>query len=334
MTRKLDGSPIPRHLIFVLRDGSFVVQWDAEHVQDMFTGTQRPFRDAEYGHAITDFELETLRDSGRVAHFDRAYVWLHALPEGERFAKFRTREKVSGRVKRFYLNTTLPGEYLQQVQSRLQELGLQKWYTAREQSGLVAIVKQDGRPFTRLAEAEAAQNMLRRAAPQLLKDAAVAFMEFNTHRAPPGDDFNTVDVLDLDTLIASQTQTFTHEHKIVVGVDQDEDFLSETAEIMNALGVEFFPVTTGQKALHTIEDLEPDLVLMDLVLPDTHAWEILAKMKANQALAKIPVIIVSALGTQADQVFALTVAKVSDYLVKPVAPGRLRQSVWAALKSR
>ncbi len=334
MTRTYDGSPVARHLVFVLQNGAFVVQWDTDHIQDILTGLQHQFQDKDYGHAITDFELEQLRDAGRVANFNRSYVWLHALPEGQRFSRFQVRQETAGRIRQYYLNTTLPGQYLKHVQQRLQELGLSKQYMARDEGGLVAIMQQDGEPFNRLAEAEVAQNVLRRAAPQFLQDAAVAFMEFNTHSVPPGDTFDEVNVLDFETLVASQTETLANEGRVVVGVDRDEDFLQTAKKMMDTLGVEFVAMTSGRQALHTIEDLEPDLVLMDLVLSDSHAWEILAKMKANQALVNIPVIIVSGLGSQADQVFALTVAKAHDYLVKPVAPGRLRQSVWTALKAR
>ena len=332
MTRTFDGAPVARHLVFVLQDGSFAVQWEAGHVQDIFSGRQRPFQDKDYGHAITDYELEQLREAGRVSHYDRSFVWLHALPEGDRFSRFKVREETHGRVRQYYLNTTLPSQYLDRVQQRLEELGLNKRYMAREESGLVAIIKQDGQLFSRLADAEAAQNMLRRAAPQFLQDAAVAFLETNQYSAPPGDDLSAVTVLDFETLVASQTGTLADEGKVAVVVDRDEEFLKTVQTTMKDLGVGLVAAATGQEALYTIEDLEPDLVLMDLVLPDTHAWEILARMKANQALAAIPVIIVSSLGSQADQAFALTVAKVHDYLVKPISPGRLRQSVWTALK--
>lgn len=334
MTRSYEGSPVARHLVFVLQNGAFVVQWDAEHIQDLLTGLQHAFQDKDYGHAITDYELDQLRDAGRVSNYNRSYVWLHALPEGQRFSRFQVRQETAGRTRQYYLNTTLPGHYLTHVQQRLHELGLNKQYAARDEGGLVAIMQQDGEPFNRLAEAEAAQNMLRRAAPQFLQDAAVAFMEFNTHSAPPGSSFEEINVLDFETLVASQTETLANEGRVIVGVDRDEEFLELTRQMANKLGAEFVPVTSGREALHTIEDLEPDLVLMDLVLADSHAWEILAKMKANQALVNIPVIIVSGLGSQADQVFALTVAKAHDYLVKPVSPGRLRQSIWMALKAR
>jgi len=334
VTLKYDGSPIARHLMFVLRDGSTAIQWDADHVQDIFSGKQRPFQDQDYGHAISDEELDQLKDAGRVSHFDRGYVWVHALPEGERFSRFRIREETAGRIRAYYLNTTLSSQQLDQVVQRLHELDLDKKYTARDEGGLVAIVSQDGRPFDRLADAEAAQNTLRRAAPQLLADAAVAFMESSKLSAPPGDDLDEVPVLDLETLIASQTQRFTNVRKLVVGVDRDPELLRRIEKTLLDMGVEFMAASSAQEALYTIEDLEPDLVLMNLVMPDMHAWQVNSRMRANQALSRIPVIIISEHDSQTDQVFAVSVAKVHDYLVKPISPGQLRQSVWTALKGR
>ncbi|MBN2471149.1 MAG: response regulator [Anaerolineae bacterium] len=331
MTHHPDGTPIVRHLVFVLNNGTFVVQWENERVQDIFSGAVLPFEDRLYGHAITDNELEHLRKAGRIAGYDRSYVWLHPLPESERFSRFTVQEESSERVRHYYLNTTLPHEQLESVRWHLHELGLDAQYSVQEQGEIVAIMNREGQPFARLADAENALNVLQRAASDLLKDAAVAFVEHKAPSHPPGDTLDQVDVLDLDSLIASQTRKISSGNRVIVGIDQDEDFLAETAAVIADVGAEFVPLTSGQEALHTIEDLEPDLVIMELVLPDAHAWQILARMRANQALAAIPVIIVSAVGSPADQVFALTVARVHDYLVKPVSSGELRRSIWMAI---
>lgn len=335
MSHHPDGTPIVRHLLFVLNDGTFVVQWENEIVQDIFTGRILPFEDRLYGHAITDPELDRLRAAGRVAGYDRSYVWLYPLPEGERFDRFAVREDTNdGRTRHYYLNTTLPVDHLDQVRRHLHELGLDAQYSAREQGEIVAIMNREGQPFSRLADAENAYNALQRAASDLLGDAAVAFVEYKAHSHRPGEIPTEADVLDLDTLIASQTRRITGSGRTVIGIDQDEAFLTTTAEVIQDLGAEFVPLTSGQEALHIIEDLEPDLVIMELVLPDAHAWQILSRMRANQALAAIPVIISSAVGSSADQVFALTVARVHDYLVKPVSPGELRKSIWTAIQKR
>jgi len=335
MTRHYDGAPIARHLIFVLRDGTYVVQWDMSHVQDLLSGRLLPFHDGDYGQAISDSDLDRLREAGRISHYDRAYVWLHALPEQQRFNQFSVREETAGRTRYFYVNTILPEAELATVDRCLRELGLDTRFKACELGGLVAIMNQDGRPFSRLGDAENAQNVLRQAVPRLLQDATVAFVEFDTRRLSARDEGGDhIEVPDLETLIASQTERIADEDKTVVGIDRDGDFLALAAETMRDLGVRFVAVgTSGQDGLTAIEDLVPDLVVMNLVMPDIHAWQILARMRANQALARIPVIIVSAHGAQSDQVFALTVAKVHDFLVKPVAASDLRRSAWLALNS-
>ncbi len=333
MTRHYDGAPVARHLVFILRDGTYVVQWDTGRVQDLLSGRLLPYQDGDYGHPVSDSDLERLREAGRVSHYDRAYVWLHALPEAQRFSQFSVREETTGRTRYFYINTILPDTELARVEHSLHELGLHTRFKACEQGGLVAIMNQDGQPFSRLGDAENAQNVLRQTAPQLLQDATVAFVEFDTRQVISGNERSHIEVPDLDTLIASQTQRIADENRTVVGIDSDEEFLALAAETMRDLGVAFVAVGTGGlDGLTMIEDLVPDLVVMSLTMPDIHAWQILARMRANQTLAKIPVIIVSGHGAQSDQIFALTVAKVHDFLVKPVAPSELRRSVWMALR--
>jgi DNA-binding response OmpR family regulator len=78
------------------------------------------------------------------------------------------------------------------------------------------------------------------------------------------------------------------------------------------MGVEFVDASSGQEALYTIEDLEPDLVLSEPGHADMHAWQVISRMRANQALTRTPVIIISEMDSQTDQVFAVSVAKVHD----------------------
>ncbi|GAB4570522.1 MAG: hypothetical protein Kow0077_04810 [Anaerolineae bacterium] len=322
-----------RHLIFVLQDGTIAVQWDHDRVQDIFSGRILPFEDAMYGHAITDAELDQLRDAGRISRYDRAYVWLHSLPEGDRFARFKTREESGQRVRLYYINTTLPAEQLARVNQRLQELGLHTRYAAQIEGDIVAIMQHDGQPFRRLADAENAYHQLQRIESLFFQDIAVAFIEYSRAKfsAQPDD---LTETTDLDTLIASQTKRLDDPNTLIVSVDRDEAFLDEMAEVVESLGVKFRRATTGEEALYLIEDHQPSLVTMELVMPDTHAWQILSRMKANEALADIPVIIISGLGTPADQVFAFTVAKVADFLTKPVSLPELRRSIWMALRAR
>jgi DNA-binding response OmpR family regulator len=88
---------------------------------------------------------------------------------------------------------------------------------------------------------------------------------------------------------------------------------------------------SGQGGLDAIHAHQPDLVILDLMLPDMNGWEVFVAMRAAPATAEIPVIILSSAGTRHDRSFSLQVAQVHDYLVKPCLPSRLRASVASAL---
>ena len=72
---------------------------------------------------------------------------------------------------------------------------------------------------------------------------------------------------------------------------------------------------------------KPDLVLLDLMMPDVDGWEVYRQMKADETLAAIPVIVVTARAQNIDKVLGLQVAKVDDYVTKPFGPKELLASV-------
>lgn len=82
----ISGTPVGREFIFVLSDGAFVVDWGDHSVQDVFSGEFLRYEDKDFGHPITDVELDWLVKRGRVGGFDSRTVYLLALPEGQRKA--------------------------------------------------------------------------------------------------------------------------------------------------------------------------------------------------------------------------------------------------------
>ena len=77
----------------------------------------------------------------------------------------------------------------------------------------------------------------------------------------------------------------------------------------------------------TVRDLKPDLVLLDLMMPDMDGWEVYQQMKTDDELKAIPVIVVTAKAQSIDKVLGLHIAKVDDYVTKPFGPQELLQSV-------
>ncbi|HLE04641.1 MAG TPA: response regulator, partial [Anaerolineales bacterium] len=70
-----------------------------------------------------------------------------------------------------------------------------------------------------------------------------------------------------------------------------------------------------------------DLVLLDLMMPDMDGWEVYQRMKSDEALRDIPVVVVTAKAQSIDKVLGLHIAKVDDYITKPFGPQELLESV-------
>ena len=83
---------------------------------------------------------------------------------------------------------------------------------------------------------------------------------------------------------------------------------------------EVFMATGGEQALAFCRDnLPPDLILLDVVMPGMDGIEVCRRLKSNPALADIPVIFVTARSEPADEVAALAAGGV-DFIAKPVNP--------------
>ncbi len=99
--------------------------------------------------------------------------------------------------------------------------------------------------------------------------------------------------------------------------------IEDEPDIANLLAMRFgsegFGVSTasdGRAGLHAIHLYHPDLVLLDLLLPTMNGWEVCRSLKANLATHRIPIIVVSAVGSPADRI-ALLEMGVDDFIVKP-----------------
>ncbi|NWF63783.1 MAG: response regulator [Chloroflexi bacterium] len=90
----------------------------------------------------------------------------------------------------------------------------------------------------------------------------------------------------------------------------------------------------GVEGIRLIRELHPDLVLLDLMMPDMDGWEVYQQMKADLSLRDIPVIVVTAKAQNIDKVLGLHIAKVDDYIAKPFSPQELMDSVDRVFKKK
>jgi DNA-binding response OmpR family regulator len=120
--------------------------------------------------------------------------------------------------------------------------------------------------------------------------------------------------------------------RIVVCIEDEPEMIDLIKLILGRKNFELVGAVGGREGLEKVRELKPDLVLLDLMMPDIDGWEVYQNMKADEELRQIPVIVVTAKAQSIDKVLGLHIAKVDDYVTKPFGPQELLASVNKVLK--
>ena len=118
----------------------------------------------------------------------------------------------------------------------------------------------------------------------------------------------------------------------VVCIEDEPEMIELVKLILEKKGVEVIGAPGGRQGLEVIARERPDLVLLDLMMPDMDGWEVYQQMKARPEMQNIPVIVVTAKAQSIDKVLGLHIAKVDDYITKPFGPTELAESVRRVLQ--
>jgi len=113
----------------------------------------------------------------------------------------------------------------------------------------------------------------------------------------------------------------------VVCIEDEPEMIDLIELILNRRNFELVGAVGGREGIETVTRLKPDLVLLDLMMPDVDGWEVYQQMKADPELKTIPVIVVTAKAQSIDKVLGLHIAKVDAYVTKPFGPQELMASV-------
>ena len=119
----------------------------------------------------------------------------------------------------------------------------------------------------------------------------------------------------------------------ILMVDDNPVNLQVLTSMLKQSGWRPRPVTSGQLGLQAARNEPPDLVLLDVNMPEMNGYEVCEQLKADTRLAGIPVIFVSALGETMDKVRGFAVGGV-DYITKPFQLDEVRARVTAHLELR
>lgn len=113
----------------------------------------------------------------------------------------------------------------------------------------------------------------------------------------------------------------------IVCIEDDPAMIDLVMLILKNRGFEVMGATRGPEGLELIASVKPDLVLLDIMMPDMDGWDVYQRMKADEYMKTIPVIVVTAKAQNIDKVLGLNIAKVQDYITKPFSPSDLVDSI-------
>ncbi|MBI5966067.1 MAG: response regulator [Chloroflexi bacterium] len=122
--------------------------------------------------------------------------------------------------------------------------------------------------------------------------------------------------------------------KRILCIEDEPEMIDLIRLILGRRGFDVYGAAGGVEGARLVREMLPDLVLLDLMMPDMDGWEVYQQMKADVTTRSIPVIVVTAKAQNIDKVLGLHIAKVDDYIAKPFGPQELMDSVERILGPR
>ena len=117
----------------------------------------------------------------------------------------------------------------------------------------------------------------------------------------------------------------TEDPKILL-VDDNTANLQVLRETLDGLGYKLLIAKNGKSALEIVRKASPDLILLDIMMPDMDGYEVCRKLKAAATTQHIPVIFLTAMADAEDEAKGLSLGAV-DYITKPINPELVRARV-------
>jgi CheY-like chemotaxis protein len=125
----------------------------------------------------------------------------------------------------------------------------------------------------------------------------------------------------------------TSPQKTVLIIEDEADAAELFAEMMRVSGFRVLKTSSSAPAISMMTAEKPDIVLLDIMMPDISGLDVLRQMRMDPALENIPVVVVSAKSMPADIRHGME-AGASTYLTKPVGFLELKEAVERALGSQ
>jgi DNA-binding response OmpR family regulator len=110
-------------------------------------------------------------------------------------------------------------------------------------------------------------------------------------------------------------------------IEDESEMIDLVRLILARHGYTVLGANGGRAGIDLIRKELPDLVLLDLMMPDMDGWDVYHQIRSEELTSDIPVIVITAKALNIDKVLGLQIAKVDDYIAKPFSPQELLERV-------
>jgi two-component system alkaline phosphatase synthesis response regulator PhoP len=117
----------------------------------------------------------------------------------------------------------------------------------------------------------------------------------------------------------------------ILVVDDDREIVRLVKSYLERAGYTVISAHSGESALHLLRREHPDLLVLDLMLPDRDGWDLTRLIRSDSSLADIPIIMLTARVEDSDKIVGLEIGA-DDYITKPFNPREVVARVRALLR--
>lgn len=110
-------------------------------------------------------------------------------------------------------------------------------------------------------------------------------------------------------------------------IEDEAEMIELVRLILGRHGYTVLGAIGGKEGLELVRKERPDLVLLDLMMPDMDGWDVYHQIKSDELTRDIPVIVITAKAQNIDKILGLHIAKVEDYISKPFSPQELMERI-------
>jgi len=117
----------------------------------------------------------------------------------------------------------------------------------------------------------------------------------------------------------------------ILCIEDDREMVDLLRLILEPKGFDFVSAEGGREGLDKARTERPDLILLDLMMPDIDGWEVYRQLMADDELGNIPVIVVTVRTQGIDEALGLHLGEIEGYITKPFSPGELLENIGRVL---